>query len=56
MSFGTLKGTQKSTPLFGKVEEVKAISETMREKLEKEARIEKMIAEDEELDDLPDLE
>lgn len=56
MSFGTMKGTQNSTPMFGKVEEVKQITESVREKMEKEKAIQKMIDEDEDLDDLPDLE
>ena len=41
---------------FGKIEEVKGATITMKEKLEKEQALQKMIEEDKDLEDLPDLE
>lgn len=44
------------TPFFGKVEEISEATLTEKERIEKEKQIKKMIEDDEELDDLPDLE
>ena len=56
--FGTLHLTKKdpTTSFYGNVQQVKEVKETVRERLEKEKELQKMIDEDEDLDDLPDLE
>jgi hypothetical protein len=40
---GTLSGTKDQTPMFGKIEDVTSITETIKEKKEKEAAIAKLI-------------